>query len=65
MFSNIFYSDCSIQTDRIVIEDKEQHGQTSIHFNDLVIDVNKSTEVVSPIINTNATEKEQIRRTFK
>jgi hypothetical protein len=59
------YSDCSIQTDRIVIEDEEQHQQTSIHFNELIIDVDKGTEVASSETNTNATQEGQIRRIFK
>jgi hypothetical protein len=62
---NFLNSDCSIQTDQVVIEDEEQHCQTSIHFNDLIIDVNKGTEVASSEANTNETKEGQIRRTFK
>jgi len=57
--------DCSIQADQVVIEDEEQHWKSSIHFNDLIIDVNKGTEVTSPETNTNATKEGHIRRTFK
>ncbi|CAF1083449.1 unnamed protein product [Rotaria sordida] len=58
-------ADCSIQTEQCVIEDEEQHWQTIIHFNNLIIDVNKGTEVVSPVTTTNATRDGQIHRTFK
>ncbi|CAF0816146.1 unnamed protein product [Rotaria sp. Silwood1] len=59
------YSDCSIQTDQFVIEDEQQHHQTIIHFNNLIIDVNKGTEVASPSTNINTTRDGQIYRTFK
>ncbi|CAF4791587.1 unnamed protein product, partial [Rotaria sp. Silwood2] len=57
--------DCSIQADQCVVKVEEQHCQTVIHFNNLIIDVNKGTEIASPSINTNATEQKQIHRTFK
>jgi hypothetical protein len=60
-----FYSECNIQTDQVIIENEEQHWKTVIHFNDLIIDVNKGTEVALPEISTNATKEGQIRRTFK
>ncbi|CAF3191664.1 unnamed protein product [Rotaria sp. Silwood2] len=58
-------ADCSIQADQFVVKVEEQHCQTVIHFNNLIIDVNKGTEIASPSINTNATEQKQIHRTFK
>ncbi|CAF2767683.1 unnamed protein product [Rotaria sp. Silwood2] len=58
-------ADCSIQADQCVVKVEEQHCQTVIHFNNLIIDVNKGTEIASPSINTNATEQKQIHRTFK
>ncbi len=64
-FFEFFHSDCSIQTDQVVIEDEEQHWQTLIHFNDLIIDVKKGTEVAPLETNANATEDGQVRRTFK
>ncbi|CAF2647726.1 unnamed protein product [Rotaria sp. Silwood2] len=57
-------ADCSIQADQCVVKVEEQHCQTVIHFNNLIIDVNKGTEIASPSINTNATEQKQIHRTF-
>lgn len=56
-------SDCSIQTDQVVIE--KNHQKTIIHLNDLIIDVQKGTEVTSSTVNTNGTQDEQIQRTFK
>ncbi|CAF1417819.1 unnamed protein product [Rotaria sp. Silwood1] len=58
-------ADCSVQADQFVIEDEEQHHQTVIHFNNLIIDVNKGTEVASPSTNTNVIRDGQIHRTFK
>ncbi|CAF3042955.1 unnamed protein product [Rotaria sp. Silwood2] len=62
---DFLYGHCSIQADQFVIEDEEQHHQTIIHFNNLIVDVNKGTEVALPATNTNATEQRQIHRTFK
>jgi hypothetical protein len=50
--------DCTIQADQVIIRDEEQHWQTTIHLNNLIIDINKGTEIASP-------EVGQIRRTFK
>jgi hypothetical protein len=58
LFLIFFYSDCTIQADQVIIRDEEQHWQTTIHLNNLIIDINKGTEVASP-------EVGQIRRTFK
>lgn len=62
---NFRYRDCNIQADQVIIENAEQQCQTIIHFNDLIIDVNKATEVAPPENNTNVVEEGQIRRTFK
>ncbi|UJR09224.1 hypothetical protein I4U23_013471 [Adineta vaga] len=58
-------AECSIQTDQVIIDNKSQHEQTVIHFNGLIIDVNKTTETTPPEMITNTTNEGQIRRTFK
>ncbi|CAF1101640.1 unnamed protein product [Adineta ricciae] len=59
-------AECSIQTDQVVIEDKSHAERTIIHFNGLIIDVNRNTEITTPEKNTITTvEEEQIRRTFR
>jgi hypothetical protein len=65
IFSDFLYRDCSVQTDQVVFENKEQHCQTIIHFNDLIIDVNKGIEIAPPETNTNTMAEGEIRRTFK
>lgn len=57
--------ECGIQTDQVVIESQLGNERTVIHFNDLVIDVNKSTEVAPPEIRADAAAQGEIRRTFK
>lgn len=61
----VFSSDCSIQSDHIAIKNEEKNSQSLIHFNDLIVDVKKGTEIASPEMNNSAIENGSITRTFK
>lgn len=54
-------SDCSIQSDRIVIKDEMNKLENLIEFNDLIIDVKKGSEIAS----AEMIENGSITRTFK
>lgn len=62
----IFFRECSIQTDQVVIDNKSNPERTTIHFNGLIIDVNQNTEITTPEKTTITTAGEGlIRRTFR
>ncbi|CAF1209243.1 unnamed protein product [Adineta steineri] len=65
VFNMPFGVDCGIQTNQVIFENEDQHWKTVLHFNDLIIDINKSIETSLTETNVNSNEKEQIRRTFK